>query len=161
MQSENKINILITALEERYEALRVIRSRVENMGFWSLGLLLGAGGWIIQSGMMLTRTEKATYFIGVTFAFLVLRFGYLEDLAKGFKGQQRAAVRIEKALKLYEPRFFDDSDESIYPPEWEHAGTGKGAGKFFDTTFNLLYIGFGFLLIAILFIKVWHPFFFY
>ena len=157
---DKKVEILLAALDERYKAIHAIRDRVQNVGLWSLGLLLGAGGWIIQSDLRLTCFEKAVYLVGAILAFLVLRFSYLEDLERGFQRQQKATVRIEKALKLYETNFFDDSENSIYPPEWEHAGTEKGAGKFFNTTFYLLYIGFAFLAIAILSVKVFYPFYF-
>ncbi|MDO8594933.1 MAG: hypothetical protein Q7R93_05515 [bacterium] len=160
LDKAEKVSILISALEERYEALRVIRSRAESIGLWSLGLLLSAGAWIIQSELIVNHFEKVLYLVGASLAFVVLRFNYLEDLARGFKGQQRAAARIEKALKLYEQNFFDESNESIYPKEWMHAGTNEGAGRFFQTTYNLLYIGFGFLIIAILSIKTYSLFFY-
>lgn len=160
LDKDHKVTILIAALEERYEALRIIRGRVESVGLWSLGLLLSAGGWIISSGIVLTCFEKTLYLIGAVLAFAVLRFNYLEDLAKGFKKQQQAAVSIEKVFKLYELGFYADAGESIYPKEWEQAGTDKGDGRFFNTTYNLLYVGFAFLLIAILSIKVWPAFFY-
>lgn len=154
LEQTDKVSILIAVLEERYEALRTIRSRVENIGLWSLGLLLGVGGWIIQGDLVMSESEKNLYIAGTVLAFLVLRFGYFEDLVKGFQKQQRATVRIEEVLKLYEPKFFDESEEPVYPKEWQHAGTKNGNGKFFASTYHLLYLGFGFLLFAILSIRV-------
>jgi hypothetical protein len=154
LDQEEKVSILLTVLEERYEVLRTIRSRVENIGLWSLGLLLGVGGWLIQADLAMSESEKNLYIAGTVLVFLILRFGYFEDLARGFQKQQRATVRVEETLKLYEPQFFDESDESVYPREWRDAGTKNGNGKFFASTYHLLYLGFGFLLVAVLSIRI-------
>ena len=152
---EHKTQILIAALEERYKAIHIIRDRVQSIGIWSLGLLLGASAWIIQSEQGLDPFKKTIYIIGALSAAAVLRFDYLEDLKRGFKGQQRVAARLEKALGLYDSGKFDASGESIYPKEWERAGTETGNGKFFATTYNLLYVSVGLLVIAILSAPCW------
>ena len=64
---------------------------------------------------MLTCLLKVIYVLAVLIIFVVLRFIYLEDLRAGFKGQQRVATKIEKALEMFTPGFFDGSSESIYP----------------------------------------------
>jgi hypothetical protein len=81
---------------------------------------------------------------------MALRFSFLADLNKGFKRQQKVAARIEKALGMYSPRVLDDEEASIYPEEWAHSGETKGEGKFFASTYLLLYIGTVFLILAVL-----------
>jgi len=151
IDENKKADVLISALAERYESIHKIRERVQGVGIWTLGLLLGAGGWLLQSEIVLTGLQKILAIVGIIAAFVVLRFIYLEDLRKGFKGQQRAAVRLERALGLFAPGVFDNSDEPIYPKSWEKAGTEKSDGKFFDSTYALLYVGVAFLIITILF----------
>ncbi|MFA5086478.1 MAG: hypothetical protein WC468_02740 [Candidatus Paceibacterota bacterium] len=150
LNKDNKINILLSALEERYNSLSTIRERTHNIGIWSLGILLGASGWLIESGITLSILEKKLYLVGIIIAFIILRFHYLKDLQVGFRSQQRITVKIEKALHLFDQGFFDDSEESIYPKSWEKSGTKDGKGKFFETNFALLYIGMIFLIISII-----------
>ena len=149
MDENKKTDVLIAALEERYSSIHKIRDRVQSTGVWALGLLLGASGWLIQSEVYLTSTQKSLGILGVLAAFVALRFFYLEDLQKGFKAQQQTAAKLEKALGFFTPGFFDGSDKTLYPESWEHSGTDKGSGKFFDTTYMLLYIGFVFLILVI------------
>lgn len=150
-KTEEKIQLLTSALEERYEALHIIRSRVENMGIWSLGILLATGGWFFQTDISFTPFEKLLLIVVILVAFLILRFRYLADLNKGFKSQQRVTVRLEKSLGLYEKGVFDDEADSIYPEGWQNAGKEDGEGRFFQTTYLLLYTGVAFLILAILF----------
>jgi hypothetical protein len=150
IDKEQKISILLAALAERYNAQHIIRERVQNIGVWALGLLLGAGGWLIQSGVELSPLKKLIFIIGILIAFIALRFKYISDLQIGFKSQQVRAARIEKTLGLFTPGIFDSETDSIYPTKWEQAGAGKGSGKFFDTTYLLLYIGVIFFVITIL-----------
>lgn len=151
INDDKKADVLLSALEERYSALRSIRERVQSIGIWALGLLLGASGWIIQSDTQFTCSQKILGILGVVIAFIAVRFFYLEDLQKGFRGQQRSAVRIETVLGLFTPNLFDESGEPIYPESWKRSGTEGGDGKFFDSTYILLYVGAAFLVVAILF----------
>lgn len=149
--TEKKVDILLTALEERYASIHRIRDRVQSIGIWALGLLLGAGGWVLQNGSTLTCSQKTLSVLGVVSAFIVLRFVYLEDLRNGFRGQQRAMVRLEEVLGFFTPGVFDKSDGAVYPEKWKHSGSQDGDGKFFDTTYALLYVGVAFLILTILF----------
>ena len=150
IDDNKKVDILLLALEERYSSIHKIRERVQNICVWGLGLLLGASGWLFQSEFFLTSLQKTIAIFSVIVAFVVLRFVFLENLQKGFKGQQHTAVQLEKILGFFTPKTFNDSEESIYPKNWESAGTEKGDGKFFNSTYALLYVGITFFIIAIL-----------
>jgi len=147
----DKKDILIAALRERYQAMHIIRSRVQSIGLWSLGIFLGASGWLIQANLALTLKQRVVFSLAVLIAFIVLRYVYLRDLHKGFQGQQRSAVNIEETLGYYTPGEFNDSNEPIYPKEWKHAGTGNGSGNYFFSTYILIYTGVCLLLFTILF----------
>ncbi len=147
--SSKKTDVLIAALNERYSSTKAIRERVQNIGIWALGLLATAGAWVLQSGVVLSPERKFMYLIGIGIAVIVLRHVYLQDLHVGFKGQQKAAVRIETALGLYDVGIFDDEKESVYPEKWKKAGTDGGDGSFFSSTYVLLYLGAAFLAVAI------------
>jgi len=51
-------------------------------------------------------------------------------LDKGFKSQQKVAIRLEKSLDLYERGLFSDSEETIYPESRQNAGKEGGEGEF-------------------------------
>lgn len=150
MKTDGKIEILLSALNERYQAQRAIRERVQNVGLAVIGLLLASGGWIIQAGKHFNCTEKAVAVTGLVAAIAVLHLGFLANLQKGFRKQQQVAVRIEKSLGLYSIDAFDGVEETIYPEEWSKAGTPDGSGTFFGSTYLLLYTGAIFLLVTIL-----------
>jgi hypothetical protein len=149
IDSKQKIDILLTALGERYTSLHAIRARVESIGTWAIGLSLGSGGWLLQSKAMLSCVQKTTLTVGVLSAFAVLRFLYLADLHRGFRSQQQVAVKIEAALELFTPGAFEET-ASIYPENWKLAGKNNASGKFFRSTYALLYVAAAFLISAIL-----------
>lgn len=143
-----KVTILISALSERYTSLREIRKRVQETGIWCLGILLAVSAWMISATSPLTLAQRAVYIIGVLLGVAAIRHLYLDDLRTGFKSQQKTAAEIENTLGLFSPGVFDGN--AIYPREWKHAGTPKGDGKFFETTYNLIYLGAVFAIFTIL-----------
>lgn len=148
-QEETKSQILLAALSERYESLRVIRERVQTVGLTVIGLLLGAGGWLIQSEQGYECAEKLVLTMGVLAAVAVLRWMYLSDLQKGFKSQQRVAASIEKELGLYAPGALSASSDAIYPEAWAKAGQEDGPGRFFSATYWMIFVGTVFLIVTI------------
>lgn len=152
MNLNNKQNneILLVVLKERYESVHKIRERVQTVSIWSLGLLLGASGWIIQSKTKFNFQQQVFSISGIILSFIVFRFMFLEDLLKGFRSQQQTMVRIEKALGLFTPNTFNKSKEAIYPKSWEDVGKLGCEGKFFNSTFYLIYVGIILLILTIL-----------
>ncbi|WP_296167499.1 hypothetical protein [uncultured Brevundimonas sp.] len=146
-----KADVLLAALGERYSALRAIRERVQSIGIASLGLQAAAGGWLLQTDDGLTSSEVWVCLLGLIGAVLVLRGVYLADLQKGFSAQQRTAVKLETALGLFEVDVFDRSGSPMYPASWARAGEDTGSGRFFATTFALIYLGAAFLGLAMIF----------
>jgi hypothetical protein len=150
--NDHNVEILLAALKERYDAIHAIRKRTQDVCVSSLGILFGFSGWLVQSGVVLDLVHKIIYVISILASFMVLRFLYLADLQRGFRNQQRVAVRIEKTLRLFSVGAFDDAKEAIYPENWQHAGTRVGPGKFYHSTYALLYLG-TVLLIATILLK--------
>lgn len=122
--------MLIAALQERYQALRTIRDRVQSIGVWAPGLLIGAGGWVVQTGETLTDPDRLLSIVGVLGAVGVLRLVYLAELQMGFSAQRRTAARLEAALGLYETGVFDRREAPIYQASWADAGKDEGRGGF-------------------------------
>jgi len=152
LDNQKKIDILLKALDERYKVLHAIRERIQNICLWSLGIFLGAGGWVIQKGTGLSVRERIAFTILITIAFVVVRFFYLHDLVKGFKAQQKVTASIEEKLGLFAKDFLEGVNESIYPPIWMDAGTANGQGHFVRTNYLLLYVG-----VLLLLLIIWLP----
>lgn len=146
---EQKVQILLNALEERYKSIHTIRDRVQNVSLWVLGLFVTAGGWLLQSDNTFLVKEKIFFGLVILVSVIVLRVFYLNDLEKGFKAQQRIQAKIEDALGLCTPGVFVDG--SIYPKEWSASGTKNGKGNFFFHNYLLIYIGTAILLLCIFF----------
>ncbi|MFQ6058352.1 MAG: hypothetical protein ACE5MB_05660 [Anaerolineae bacterium] len=140
MNDQTKVQILLTALERRYESIENIRERVYNISIWTLGIFLAAAGWIVQGGIRLSLSGKIFLSGVVVFALGAILF-YIKDLEKGFKNQFQVAIRIEKLLRFYEPGFFGSSEKELYPQEWGQIGAESGRGRFFSSTYLLLCIG--------------------
>lgn len=141
LTDEDKVQIVRSGLEERYKSLHEIRARIQGVCVWALGLLLGAAGWLLQTEINLTHLQKTAVVVAVGVSFVSLRFWFLADLQRGFRGQQRTAARLEKALMLYDVGVFDTEPTPIYPAEWKAAGSDQGGGQFFRSTYLLLYVG--------------------
>lgn len=151
ISDDKKVDILLLTLKERYESIHKIRERVQAIGVWTLGILLGVSGWMIQNDKPLTNFDKVLFASGIVLAFLLFQRVYLADLQRGFRSQQRAAVQIENMLKLYEKGFFSEEEISAYPERWKEAGTDAGDGKFFNSTKAMLLVGVLFLVLSIFF----------
>lgn len=151
IDKNKKIDILISALEERYNAQHLIRKRVQDVGLWVLGILAVASGWVITNTCSINLKNGFLFILFSVLCYMILKYHYLEDLNRGFKKQQRVTVKIEELLGFYEPNFFKEDSSALYPDSWKNAGTKKGDGGFFETTYYLLYLGFGILIFSILF----------
>ncbi len=150
MNNDKKVEVLLSALAERYTSIHNIRERVQSIGLWVLGIFIGAGGWLIQGDISLNSSQKTIAVLGVLTTFIVIRFFFLRDLENGFKKQLQIASKIEDSLGMYTPGFFNETGTAIYPEEWKRSGTESGKGHFIDSTHILLYVGTIFLLVTII-----------
>lgn len=148
INESDKITILLASLQERYAATHNIRARVEQICTWSLGILVVVAGFFIDRDISLSIVQKIFAISALAAILIVLRFFFLRDLEKGFRGQFKTATRIEKILKLYDENEYTES--SVYPKEWERAGQVKCDGRFFRSSYLLLYVGFVILIGSII-----------
>lgn len=153
INEEQKINILMHALDERYKSIHTIRERAQTVSIWILGIMLGVAGWIFQSNVRFSLYQKIFSVILLLIVWVTLRWFYFSDLHKGFNSQRRVAANIEDALGLFDENIYTESDESVYPKTWKKSGQKGSEGKFFENTYNLLIIGFGILSFVILLLK--------
>ncbi len=153
INEEQKVNILIQSLNERYKSVHVIRERVQTVSIWILGILLGFTGWLFQSNISFSFSKKFCLIILLLAVWSTLRWFYFNDLQKGFNSQRQVAAKIEDSLGLFNEGVYLDSGDSVYPKAWKKLGQKGSEGKFFENTYNLLIIGFGILSFVILLLK--------
>jgi ABC-type branched-subunit amino acid transport system permease subunit len=135
IDSDKKINILLSLLNERYNASHKIRERSFRFAVWLLGLAV-ALVWVLISGNPLNVLQKImlTIFVsilgGITFFFLY-------SLKKGFDNNRKVIIKIEEALGCYKDGIYSDS-EALYPNEYKQME--KGSWFFHFNTIYLLII---------------------
>lgn len=147
LSDDQKAQVLMRALDERYKAMHVVRERAQSVAIWSLGTLLVASGWMVQKEASFDLNVRIVITILVFAAFYVLKEHYIRDLDKTFQSQHRVAVRIERTLGLYDRGVF--SEESMYPEVWMTDSADKKQRGFFFANYRLLYVGV-FIFLAVL-----------
>lgn len=149
MDAPDQVSVLLSALGERYEAMRTIRSRVQQVTVWTMALFFGATGWLISTQQTFPWATKTAFIAALAVEFGLIRFYYLADLASGFQSQQIVAARIEKALGLFTDGSFGISD-SIYPISWSRAGQVSGQGNYFKSNYSLIHFATAALAVTVL-----------
>lgn len=138
-----KISILSSALEERYNSIHVIRERAQKASLWIMGLLIWWAWWIFQSDLLLWCDEKIFLIVVLIITFLILKFFYFDDLEKWFQSQREIVAKIEKSLGFYEDSYFNSENDSIYPKDW----IKPRKGNFFRN--NEILVIFWFIILAL------------
>ena len=112
VQPDQRIQILISGLEERYAASHHMRERSLRFSIWLSGMAFGLA-WLLVCGQTFTLAQKTalTTLIG---AMAVGAFFFLWSLEKGFQNNRRVMVKFEKALGLHRPGFYLE-DELMLP----------------------------------------------
>ena len=143
----NKISILISALEERYNSIHVIRDRIQTVSLWIMGLLIWWAWWIFQSELVLECEEKIFLILFLIVTFFMLKFFYFDDLEKWFQSQREIAGKLEKSLGFYNDGFFIEWDNSLYPKTW----LKPKEGNFLRNNEYLILFGFLTFILTIIF----------
>src|SRR3989339_1786543 len=147
---QQKIEILLVVLQERYNSLHIIRERVQSISLWILGILLSASGWLFQADIYITYEQKILYTTLLLGIWYILKKLYFSDLEKGFNNQRQILAKIEDSLGLYKKSYYNNSEDTLYPKEWRHSGEKGSEGRFFQNTYNLIAVSFGIFILSIL-----------
>lgn len=112
MEEEQKIQVVLAGLQERYNASHKIRERSVQFILWISGIAVGLG-WILISEQTFTFYQK----IALTLLIAALFLGslcFLWGLMKGANNNRDTLIRHERALKMYERGIYLP-DESLLP----------------------------------------------
>jgi hypothetical protein len=137
-----KVSILVSALEARYRAQEVAGGRVQAVCAGALALLLVAAGALALSGRTFAPDETLAVCAAAVTGWIVVRFVFLADLARGLAAQHKAAIGLEDRLGLRADGRFGVGTAAVLPD-------GKPAGA--SPAFALLDVGLVLFLAAALF----------
>jgi len=99
--SENqKLDILINLLTERYNAAHKIRERSLRFTIWALGLVLTLI-WILINGSLLTLSPTVILII-IVITLEGITFWVLYFLKSGFGKNRYVMIKLEEALSCYQ-----------------------------------------------------------
>lgn len=135
---ENKLQILLAAVEERYKSIHIMRDRVYKISIWTIGAFLVVVGWVAKAGSDFSCLSSAFITVAVVLSSGCV-YLYIRDIEKGFKSNFKTLVKVEKLLGFYSSKFFDDAEESLYPKEWSK--TKDRPGNFFIYSYLMLLVG--------------------
>ena len=115
ISEEQKLNVLMAQLQERYEALHKMRDRSMQFVLWILGFGLGMV-WLLINEAILTCIQQCA----ITLLLVLLgiaTFLFVCGIERGFEASRKIIIKLETALKLYEKDFYT-KQESILPHEY-------------------------------------------
>lgn len=115
ISEEKKVEVLLTQLHERYEALHKMRDRSMQFVLWILGLGLGMAWLLINETSLSCNQQKAVSCLLVLLGFATILFIY--GIERGFKSNRQIIIKLETALNLYDQDFYG-TPEAILPPQF-------------------------------------------
>lgn len=117
---DQQIEILKTLYSQQQSTAHILRERMSKITTGATGLLIVVDGWIITSVKNLTDAHLLMLVLSIIVIIGVSIYS-LNSRYKEFSAVARLIVRIERAMKLYDPGFFIEN-EPLYPSEYENLG---------------------------------------
>lgn len=134
---EQKLDVILAQLQERYHALHKMRDRSMQFALWILGLGLGMG-WLLLSEKALTSPQQGA----ITLLLLLLGLAtlwFIRGIQRGFETTRQIVIRLEKMLELYERGSYGQA-EAVLPREYTQ--TKKKSVGHFETLYGIMIVVF-------------------
>ena len=115
LSGDQKLQVLIADLQERYNASHKIRERSIKFTLWISGMAIGLG-WLLISQKGLTFSQC----IALTLLILTLFSGtiyFLMGLRRGFRNNREAMINCERALSMHDSGIYL-ADGPLLPSEY-------------------------------------------
>jgi hypothetical protein len=116
LKDDQKIQVLLIQLQERYAAAHKMRERSTKFAIWLSGMAIGLA-WLLISHQTLAFFQR----IALTLLITTLWTGagvFILGLRKGFQSNRRAMISSEVALGMYETDLYLQED-SLLPAAYE------------------------------------------
>lgn len=145
LDEDQKLQVLLTALKERYDASHKIRERSIQFTLWISGMAIGLGWLLIsQETFAVSQRVALTLLIAALFAGTLY---FIMGLRKGFRKNREAMIRSERALRMHDSGVYL-TNAPLLPTEYSR--TTRKWGDHFCTLCVWL-----FLVAVSLFILTW------
>jgi hypothetical protein len=115
LSDDQKFQVLLAEMAERYNAAHKIRERSTQFTLWLSGFAIGLA-WLLVSQSPLSTSQR----IGLTLLIAILfcaAFYFIVGLGRGFRANREAMVRVERALGMYDSGVYF-TDSALLPPEY-------------------------------------------
>lgn len=122
INDDKRVDILLSLLNERYDASHRMRERSLNFAIWILGFGI-AVAWMLLRDINLSISQKVvlTIFI-VIIGYLTRKF--LLCIEAGFNANKEVMVTLEEALECYEQNKYIEG-KSLYPEKYKKSDRTK------------------------------------
>jgi hypothetical protein len=141
-----KVQVLLALYTITQENLKDMRSRVLTISSTSITFFTISVGWIVQKQTKPSLQETLLLTCIIT-VFWIGNLKILLDIRRGFTNAMGIALRIEKSLNLYTPKFFNDDHQPLFPESYSKPNTAKHFKKF---EFVLSFSAIAFILILMM-----------
>ena len=115
MNEDQKLQVLLVELEERYNASHKIRERSIQFTLWISGMAIGLG-WLLISQQALVLSQKIALTL-LTVALFAGTLFFIFGLQRGFRKNREAMIRCERALGMHDSGIYL-ADTSLLPTEY-------------------------------------------
>ena len=144
LKDDQKIQVLLIELQERYAAAHKMRERSTRFTIWLSGMAVGLA-WLLISQKTLVLSQR----LALTSLISTLWTGagiFILGLRKGFQSNRRAMIKSERALDMYKPGIYL-KEESLLPTSYKHTNS-KWNDHFSTLCIWLCVIAFSLLVLA-------------
>lgn len=122
INDDKKVDILISLLNERYDASHRMRERSLNFAIWILGFGI-AVAWMLLCGINLSISQKVVLTIFIAIIGYLTR-NFLLYIETGFNANKEVMVTLEEALECYEQNKYIEG-KSLYPEKYKKSDCTK------------------------------------
>lgn len=117
LNDDQKLQVLLVELQERYDAAHKIRERSIQFTLWISGMAIGIG-WLLISQPTLGLYQR----VALTLLILALFAGtihFVLALGRGFRKNRGAMIKCERALGMHDSGVYL-KDAPLLPTEYTH-----------------------------------------
>lgn len=144
LKDDQKIQVLLIELQERYAAAHKMRDRSTRFTIWLSGMAVGLA-WLLISQKTLVLSQR----LALTLLIATLWTGagiFIMGLRKGFQSNRKAMIKSEQALGMYETGIFF-KEKSLLPSAYKRTNS-KWNDHFSTLCIWLCVIAFSLLVLA-------------
>ena len=120
LNDDQKLQVLLVELQERYNASHKIRERSTRFTLWISGMAIGLA-WLLISQNELVLAQRFALTL-LVLALFMGTFFFVIGLRRGFQKNREALIRSERALYMHDSGVYL-ADAALLPAEYNKTKT--------------------------------------